>query len=340
MPRRRDVLLSLASGALLTAGNASAQSPKRATADPGSAARAKRLAAVRSWGYQLRILNFAELAASPFDVLVVDHAISDGRTLVRTWTRDEIALLQTKPDGTRRLVFSYLSIGEAERYRFYWQRAWFAPETKPAWIGPVNPRWAGNYPVDFWEPAWQRLITGGPDSYVARIAAQGFDGLYLDRADVFQELIARHPQGAKTMATFIGRLAAEWRAGHPERMIILQNAEELIAEPQVRAAIDAIAKEDLYFGIDHTDAANTAEQIAASLRDLKRAQAAGKRILVVEYIGNAAAQAQVVARCRQHGFIPYFAPRDLSSLVRDPTALSPTYRGPLVPQENQDPVPR
>jgi cysteinyl-tRNA synthetase, unknown class len=336
MPSRRDVVMTLAGGLMLSVEPSTAHGQTQLRVNPGAARRSQRLGSVKNWGYQLRLLNFAELAASPFDLLVVDHAISNGQKLVRTWRPDEIELLKTKPDGSPRLVFAYISIGEAERYRFYWRPEWFEPATKPRWLGPMNPRWAGNYPVDFWEPEWQRLITGGPDSYVSRIAAQGFDGLYLDRADVFQELAARHPQGARTMAKFIAQLAAEWRQGHPERLVIMQNAEELIAEAPVRAAIDAIAKEDLYHGIDHTEATNTPEQIAASIRDLKRAQNAGKRIFVVEYIGDGAAQARVREQCRRQRFLSYFAPRDLRSIVSDPTSLSASYRGPLVPQENQD----
>jgi endo-alpha-1,4-polygalactosaminidase (GH114 family) len=66
---------------------------------------------------------------------------------------------------------------------------------------------------------------------------------------------------------------------------------------------------------------------------LKRSQTAGKRIFTIEYVGDPKAQATVLQRCARNGFLPTFGPRDLSSLVIDPTVLSPTYRGPLVPQE-------
>jgi cysteinyl-tRNA synthetase, unknown class len=302
-----------------------------------AATRRKTLAQVRTWGYQLRLLNFPEMAASATDLLVTDHGFSDGRRFIRQFEPREIEYLQTRPDGSRRLVLAYLSIAEAERYRFYWDNAWFEPATKPSWLGEMNPRWAGNYPVDYWRPEWQRLITGSPDAYVARILAQGFDGIYLDRADVFQELLARHPQGAKTMAQFVARIAADARAIKPDCLVILQNAEELIAERPVREAIDAIAKEDLYFGLDFNEGPNSAEAIGYAERDLQRAQAAGKRIFVVEYVGAASAQRSVIARCKARGFLPYFAPRDLRSLTADPATLAPDYRGPLAPQEGSRP---
>lgn len=296
-------------------------------------ARRRALAGVRTWGYQLRLLNFAELAASETDLLVVDHGFSDGRRFIRQFEPWEVAYLKTRPDGRRRLVLAYLSIGEAEQYRFYWQPAWFDAPTRPAWLGAVNPRWPGNFPVRYWEPDWQRLITGGSDSYVARIMAQGFDGLYLDRADVFQEMLAAHPQGARTMAAFVARIAAEARTFDPQALVVLQNAEELVAERPLRDAIDAIAKEDLYFGLDHTEAPNAPDAVAYAERDLKRAQGAGKRIFVVEYVREPGLQMSVVDRCLANGFLPYFGPRDLSSLITDPATLAPGYAGPLVPQE-------
>ena len=101
----------------------------------------------------------------------------------------------------------------------------------------------------------------------------------------------------------------------------------------MRDAIDAVSKEDLYFGLDHTEAANPEAAIAESERDLKRARTAGKRVFTIEYVTEAARQKIVVERCAASGFLPYFAPRDLRRLVIDPASLSTTYTGPLVPQE-------
>ena len=37
------------------------------------------------------------------------------------FTFNEIIALKTKKNGGQRLVIAYMSIGEAEDYRFYWQ---------------------------------------------------------------------------------------------------------------------------------------------------------------------------------------------------------------------------
>ena len=49
-----------------------------------------------------------------------------------------------------------------------------------------NPDWAGNYKVRYWDPEWQTIISGAPDSYLGKIQAAGFDGVYLDIIDAFE----------------------------------------------------------------------------------------------------------------------------------------------------------
>lgn len=306
--------------------------PKVKAADLTREARRKALAAVKSWGIQLRLINFQTIASAPVDMVVIDHGFSDGIRFLRQFEPSEIEYLKTGPDGRRRLVISYMSIGEIETYRWYWPEAWSDETKRPTWIGPENPRWPRNYPIDFWEPEWQQIITG-PDGYVARIMAQGFDGFYLDRADVYEELLARHPQGAKTMSAFVSRIAAKAREINPQAIVILQNAETLIAEKSIQLAIDAVSKEDLYFGLDHTEAANPRDAVAFAEKDLRRARALGKRVFAIEYVGDAAKQREVMTRMAANGFLPYFAPRDLRNLTLDPATLSSTYTGPLVPQE-------
>lgn len=292
-----------------------------------------RLAGVKRWGYQLRLINFQEVAASPTDLVVLDHALSNGLDFVHQFEPWHIAHVKTAPDGRRRTVLAYLSIGEAERYRFYWKPAWFEAATTPAWLGAMNPQWFGNYPVRYWDPAWQRLIVGGADAYLDRIIAQGFDGIYLDRADVFAEVGRLHPTPRKAMASFIAAIASAARRRDPNFLIVMQNAEELIAHAPVRDAIDGIAKEDLYYGVDHSEAANAPDLVAAAERDLLVAKAAGKRIFVVEYLTDAAKIARVQERCAKLGFVATFAPRLLGALITDSHVLVKGYRGPLVPQE-------
>ncbi len=43
-----------------------------------------------------------------------------------------------------------------------------------------------------WDRQWQHILYGSPNSYIGRIAAAGFDGSYLDRCDVYEEIGEHH----------------------------------------------------------------------------------------------------------------------------------------------------
>ena len=92
--------------------------------------------------------------------------------------------LQQKADGSRRLVIAYLSIGEAEIYRSYWQASW--NEKKPAWIAEANSDWSDNYKVKYWTKEWQDILYGKRDSCLDKIINAGFDGAFLDVIDAFE----------------------------------------------------------------------------------------------------------------------------------------------------------
>lgn len=268
---------------------------------------------ITSWGYQLQKLDPALLAASPFDLLVIDHAPDRVESVELMFRRHEIEALKQKPDGSRRLVLAYLSIGEAERYRFYWNEAWVNAGSCPGWLGPVNPQWVGNYPVEFWQPQWQSLIFGQSESYVDRVLAAGFDGLYLDRADVYEQFKAR-PQAKADMTSFLAHLIDHARAINPDAIVVLQNAEELARNKDLRVRLDGIAKESLYFNADKGAQPNAASDTADVLADLKIAQRAGGKIMVVEYVDDAAKAAAARKQAERDGFLIHFTERTLSTL--------------------------
>ena len=120
------------------------------------------------------------IANTNYDILITDLFFNDGTA----FTTAEVERLKHKANGGKRLVICYMSIGEAEDYRYYWQSEW--KRHKPAWLARENPSWPGNYKVRYWDPAWQEIICGSGDSYLNRILAAGFDGVYLDIIDAFE----------------------------------------------------------------------------------------------------------------------------------------------------------
>ena len=323
------------------------------------------LAAATGWTYQLQQLDPVTAARDANDVLVTDYSTDGSADAVLA--ADQLAALKQKPDGKRRLVLSYMSIGEAESYRFYWNDAWTKPNapapvttvtseavppgapamgvtalndatgfsdapltrapaelpansleavTPPAWLHHENAEWRDNYYVRFWDPAWQNLMFGSAEAYLDRIMAAGFDGVYLDRADVYSFWESSRDTSEADMVGFVAKLSAYARAKNPEFLIVMQNAEELAKHRTIRRALDGIAKESLLFGVAEAGTANTAGDIAASLEHLQRAKDAGLPVFVVEYLAELAQEGLALDQLADMGFVATIASKALDTLSK------------------------
>ena len=290
--------------------------------DNAPEARAQRLRPVRNWGYWLSSFAINDVVTAPHDLLVVDNGVSANRRFMRQRTREEVARMKQRPDGSSRVLLAYLSFGEAERYRAYWRPEWYDRNKKPAWLGTANPEWDGNYFVRYWAPEWQALMFGTPESYLDIIMAQGFDGVYLDRADAFSYWEKTRPSAQRDMALFLRRLSDYAHKRNPEFLIVMQNAEELLDDPKVLDSIDGIAKEDLFFGVEKPATPNQPEDVAFSLKQLRMARDAGRKVLVVEYLRDPAKMTAAAKQIANEGFLPYFAPRLLDCLNPPAVPLS------------------
>lgn len=240
------------------------------------------LSGVRSWGYQLQQVDPAQVAASSYDLVTIDYSRDGSRDGV--FSAADVAQMQVKPDGGHRIVLAYLSIGEAEDYRAYWHREWSA--NPPSWLGSENPDWPANYAVRYWDAQWQSLIFGAPGAYLDAIIAAGFDGIYIDRVDGFdvRDQLLTRPQRMNAMSKFVADLVAYARGKVPGFVVVGQNAEELLGDAVYAQAIDAIAKEDLFFGLAGDGVPNQKAQLRASLAPIQKFQASGRPVFVVEYL--------------------------------------------------------
>jgi cysteinyl-tRNA synthetase, unknown class len=265
------------------------------------------LAAAKSWGYQLQNIRPLAIAGAPYDLLVIDYS-ADGSD-AQAFSVADIAALKTKPDGGRRIVLAYLSIGEAETYRYYWQPEWNAHP--PSWLADANKRYRTNIVVRYWEEAWQGIIFRGENNYLDRIIAAGFDGVYLDRVDSYQEFEQGHAAARPDMMAFVKALAAQARSRRPGFLVVPQNAEELLDNTAYRAAIDGIAKEDLLFGEGHSKEPNPQKVTDEGVRSLKRMTRDRKPVFVVEYLDKPEDIVAARKQIESYGFIPHFADRRL-----------------------------
>ena len=270
----------------------------------------QRLGTVTSWHYQLQNIDVAALSQLDVDLIVIDYARSSPEVAPPVeLTREEVELLRKRPDGGRRIVLAYLSIGEAEEYRFYW-KAEFA-KVRPAWHAARNNRWPDNHRVRFWMDAWKEIIVRRTGSYLDRIQDAGFDGVYLDRIDVYASLAREQPDARPEMIALIREIADKARHRQPDFLIIAQNAEELLEDASYRAMIDGLAKEDYVYGIMGDGRPNAAEVLQWSAEKLRLMKADGKPVLVVEYLSDPLKQSNARAEIEREQFIHLFARRAL-----------------------------
>lgn len=272
----------------------------------------------KSWYYHLDKIDIEQMRQSTADLIVMDHAREGGREALTPW---QLALMKSKPDGSKRsAVIAYISVGEAEDYRWYWKPEWSDPAkkaSKPAWLGESNCAWPDNYAVQFWHPGWKQLVFGGPESFIGRIIKAGFDGVYLDRVDIYDQYAKDRPSAKADMIQFVRELAAASRVMKPDFLIIAQNGEDLLTDKRYRRVIDGLGKEDLLNGLGGTGVPNSQTDIDWSYDRIKILLADYKPVFAVEYLVTREQIADARGDLRLRGIVPTFAHRNLDG--SDPT---------------------
>jgi uncharacterized protein (TIGR01370 family) len=311
------------------------------------------------WLYQLTgpggvDLDLAPLAETDYDMFVIDYS-ADGDHWGE-FTAAQVAALQDSRGGDRP-VLSYLSIGEAENYRFYWG------DVPGGVLGPANPDWPDNYPVRYWDAGWQEIFLGGNTAigagYLDRIIDAGFNGVYLDIVDGFEYWgplaiggTGERPTAATDMIDFVEAIGEYARVtrGQTDFIVVTQNgsnitdnanfpaetlaqgvtpAEEAAAQrARLFAAINGIGAEDTFHYGDE-DNNNPLDVQADALANLDMFAAAGEKVLTVDYISPdqsnpfnlqfPAAVDDLYTTSRQHGFVPFATVRDLDLTTVNPT---------------------
>ena len=288
------------------------------TPAPAGNERVEQLQGVRRWVYQLQNVNPPDLAAGGFDLAVTDYATNDGEP----WSVEEVGIMQSR----KLLVLAYLSIGEAESYRPYWDPGWDAegdglPDpAAPGWLLEQNPDWEGNYRVRYWDPDWQAIVL----DYLDSIVAAGFDGAYLDIVDAYEMWEERERAGAAAeMAGFVEKLADHARARVPGFLIFPQNAPGILGalDPATAssylAAVDGIGAEDsFYYGDEEED--NPYEPQTETIGYLDRFVEAGKLVLAVDYLTEPGKVSRFYEEARAREYIPYAGVRSLDRTVPQP----------------------
>ena len=276
------------------------------------------LSNISTWAYQLQNLNVNTVAANnTFQLIVTDYSY-DGTDATKLAPAE---VSTVKSSGKK--IISYISIGEAEDYRSYWQSSWST--TPPNWLGPETPNWPGNYKVKYWDANWQNIVF----NYIDTIAAQGFDGIYLDIIDGWYYWQHEVPQGQQVanadslMIDFVLRIRAHVNTltGNSNFILMTQNGEDLIFQSNISGgqrnqyynAIDALGIEDVFFTGGNTMDNNYAPD-TYRLNNLALYQAQGKKVFNIEYLSQPAKIQQYKDTVQHYGFVAYNCDRALDQL--------------------------
>ena len=255
--------------------------------------------AIHNWVYWLDGPRLDQIGRSHFELAVIDYS-ADG-TAAGAFSGAQIEALRQAT--CERRVLAYLSIGEAENYRWYWRRGWRAGV--PAWIVGQDANWPGNFWVRYWDPAWQSIIY----RYLDKIIAAGFDGIYLDRIDAYAEPYAQSHE--QDMVAFVEAIARYARRRSPigrDFGVIVQNAEDLaVGHPAYVATVDGIGREETYVRATNrpTPAAERAD-VETKLALFRRHSRSGL-VLTVDYATRPDLIRLAYQEARLKGFIPYVA---------------------------------
>ncbi|PIE44961.1 MAG: glycoside hydrolase, end-alpha-1,4-polygalactosaminidase [Gammaproteobacteria bacterium] len=252
--------------------------------------------------------------------------------------------LKTKPNGDNRILLAYIDIGQAEEWRTYWGNDWIAPtETAkgyPDFLVTVDPDgWEGNYPVAYWDADWQSIWLGN-NGLIKKIADFGFDGVYLDWVEAYDDDSIRNYAATQDknpeneMMKFIEKIRNKGKTVKADFLVVSQNAPYLIdADPDYYSTIiDAIATEDTWFygagdadwdspdagdlkgGERHEGYYSTPNRIAQNKKYLNY----GIPVFTVDYCISSDNAEFVYNESRKNGFIPLVTRVSLSKLTETP----------------------
>ncbi len=252
--------------------------------------------AVNSWGIQYHGFNASsvtDIGNTDVDVVVLGRFDHVGKE----WKSPEISKLTTK-----KWVFSYIAVGQAQTIEWYWQSGWSVGN--PSWLLSAS-EYSGTYNVAYWDAAWQNVIFDSID----RIIADGFDGVFLDQSDPYWN--NSFPKGSTPTLTFMQRSrdlvcniynhAQTKKAGF--KIFVNGGANQYDTfGPSYANCLDATAGEHLwYLGTGRPDSSGYP---AYTIPVLQRLAQAGKKVFTFDYTNNSSEISTVLNTARSKGFIP------------------------------------
>jgi uncharacterized protein (TIGR01370 family) len=272
---------------------------------------------VDQFAVQYSNLDAAQIAASPYDLLIVEGKPGDGATadLSDSEVDDLVASGKT--------MVGYVSVGQSDDARPYWDTAWTDDGTDTGVPTDLAPSWLAEQAdsfdaaiVEFWNPDWQALVI----DQVTELATRGYSGIFLDNMLSYYEVAAlRGELGteqsqfyAQEMMKFVQAISAAGTAINPDFVVIPNGGPYIVGDAGLAPnsdealayydAIDAIMAES-FFGLAtgyYDQAAIDAFQTTFATQ--------GIDVLALEYSTDADAIAAFAEAAAEFGFSASISP--------------------------------
>jgi cysteinyl-tRNA synthetase len=296
MRRLRAVVLAVPLLLAACTGGAGIESVTATPSDAGSVG-PPAAEAPANWIYQLSGYEddrLDALAAAPHEAAVIDLARDGGDGY---FGADEIAALR----DSGKAVYAYFSMGSIETYRPEYDAVAATDMVLNQWGD-----WPDEYFVAYWDPRWWDLVMR---PRLDQAAAAGFDGVYLDVPNAYEEIDlalvpgeTRESLAQQTVDAYVS----------DDLAVLPQNSPELREYPGYLDAVDGIGIEELFFLAADEPCAE--EWCAENLAHTRAIRDAGKLVLAVDYAAEEANIAEACARYEAEGFAGAVADVDLDAI--------------------------
>ncbi|OQV17263.1 hypothetical protein BV898_08661 [Hypsibius exemplaris] len=242
---------------------------------------------------QMHNITFQAIHSSNLSIFVLDaHAAA--------FTPAQVATLR----GQNKTLLAYLSLGEAENFRRYWQPFWANPDSGPDFL--VTPFEAdsaqtGKYRTKFWKLQWQRIVLRFMQEH---ILPWGYSGLFLDALDAYQYFTddASHDSQAEMIA-FVRLTRNQARLTAPDLKVFANNVPELYEVNSFKGLVDGLAVSETWFKNGDTALSGTNLPFVENvLKWTRLAKADGKTVLAVDFPTLPENVCTFYERCTEEGF--------------------------------------
>ena len=243
---------------------------------------------IKSFGYQLTNVNFAQVAAASYDLFVTEAApLQTNGAILPQLTSANVS--QLKSEG--RTVLGYVDIGVTDDLRYYWQPSWTSNGRDTGTPTSAAPTWLqGSVPIDFTgdgvpdgrivdytDPTWQQIVI---DQAVALVRDRGYSGVFLDdigRYFDYGTAKGNVTAAADAMIAFVARVKAAITAISPAAVLVTNTNPYILTDNSTGDAASSVSFQFIK-AVDF----HLIENQTTAVIDYARQQMPGEQLLILD----------------------------------------------------------